>query len=74
MKVKLLRKWRKEAERKIFVQQFEDVFRVIIIKRGHEEVLPSISAPYFEKKERAICHCKHERRLYILRKIKRRVY
>lgn len=74
MKVKLLRKWRKEAERKIFVQQFEDVFRVIIIKRGREEVLPSRLAPYFDKKEQAIYHCKHERRLYILRKIKRRVY
>lgn len=73
--VRLLRKWRKEAERKIIVQQFENGFRVVELVRGKEQVIPSrICLDIFYQLKPAIEHCEHHRRMYILSKIKRRVY
>lgn len=73
MKVKLLRKLRKEAKRNIRVMQERDHFSVRSYHEGRWVLLPGPIHFYSNKRE-AISYCDECRRYYILNKIERFVY
>lgn len=73
--VRLLRKWRKEAEKKYIVMRRSGGFQVccfnIIDSNNYGSFGP---LPWHKTRESAIEHCNLHRRMYILSQIEKRIY